>query len=360
MYSKTMRSLLSPADERGISHPSKLRSSTILTMMPLPGGDAHHFPGGRDLLGAMGGLPIHYCNPLMSFGGVPTGVLGIPAIGLGMLSRGGFMKSEVPSQHGVSSPCLLSLGSLQNTSRSNQFGACYVSAADYHHFEVQRLVALRQQALSLSLSLSNSFSELSREDSHSMGVSTRKVARPNAVGVATKQRLDDAKVLEALGSFMRKTTSPYIDASDITDLPVTAVSSKLGRGGVTEPFPEKLHRMLREIDEEGDDDIVSFYLHGRAFGIHDQDRFVKEIMPKYFKQTRLSSFQRQLNLYGFTRIGNGPDAGGYFHELFLKRRPTLCSYMRRVGVPRGEEYRRKQKEPGINKEPNFYAMKFIE
>jgi hypothetical protein len=38
-------------------------------------------------------------------------------------------------------------------------------------------------------------------------------------------------------------------------------------------------------------------------------------MPKYFRQSRLSSFHRQLKGLG---INNGPDAGGYYHELFLR------------------------------------------
>ena len=55
-------------------------------------------------------------------------------------------------------------------------------------------------------------------------------------------------------------------------------------------------------------------------------------MPIYFNHTQVSSFQRQLNLYGFTRINTGPNTGGYYHELFLRGRPALCLYIRRVGV----------------------------
>jgi len=62
-------------------------------------------------------------------------------------------------------------------------------------------------------------------------------------------------------------------------------------------------------------DVVSFYSHGRAFGVHDMERFVGEVMPKYFKQSKWNSFARQLNLYGFMRLASGPDAGGYYHEV---------------------------------------------
>ena len=56
--------------------------------------------------------------------------------------------------------------------------------------------------------------------------------------------------------------------------------------------------MLEVTEREGLADVVSFFSHGRAFAIHKPRRFVQEIMPRFFRQTRLTSFQRQLNLYG--------------------------------------------------------------
>jgi hypothetical protein len=117
--------------------------------------------------------------------------------------------------------------------------------------------------------------------------------------------------------------------------------------------------MLMDIEKEGKTEIVSFYSHGRAFAIHDMDSFVYEIMPKYFKQSRLASFARQLNLYGFLRISTGPDTGGYYHELFLQGRPSLLHHMRRVGVPQGQD-RRKFRPKQIAADPDFYSMKVIQ
>ena len=104
------------------------------------------------------------------------------------------------------------------------------------------------------------------------------------------------------------------------------------RGGVIEPFPEKLHRLLMEVEAAGRADVISFVASGRAFSIHKPDKFFKEIVPLYFRQSRLSSFKRQLNLYGFELINTGPARGGYYHELFVKDRPELCRRMRRVAV----------------------------
>ena len=79
--------------------------------------------------------------------------------------------------------------------------------------------------------------------------------------------------------------------------------------GQHDPFPQHLFYMLQQTEKEGRSDIVSWAPHGRAFGVHKRDEFVARVLPTYFKQTKLSSFQRQLALYGFKRITQGPDRG---------------------------------------------------
>jgi hypothetical protein len=175
---------------------------------------------------------------------------------------------------------------------------------------------------------------------------------------AAPARVLGEEALEALGNNLRAKSDPYIDVSSVADPNPEDATTRRTRGGVSEPFPEKLHRMLSGVEQEGISDVVSFFSHGRAFGVHDMDTFVSEVMPKYFKQTKWNSFARQLSLYGFIRITSGPDAGGYYNELFLKGRPNLCLYMRRVGVPQGED-RRKLRGKNMKVDPDFYSMKRI-
>jgi hypothetical protein len=170
-------------------------------------------------------------------------------------------------------------------------------------------------------------------------------------------------ILTALGNRPRDTTEPYIDVFGMT---LDLDSRPPVRGGVINRFPEKLHVMLTQVEAQGNCDIVSFCPHGRAFAIIDGVRFEGEILPKFLpQQGKLLSFVRQLNLYGFIRIRSGPDSGGYYHELFLKGRPELSHYMRRVGAPQvGQVDDRSRKDKKANPrpsrhQPNFYAMKSV-
>ena len=124
------------------------------------------------------------------------------------------------------------------------------------------------------------------------------------------------------------------------------------RGGVTISFPLKLHAVLDQVDRDGLSSIVSWQPHGRCFVIHKPKEFVDHVMPNYFRQTKLTSFQRQLNLYGFCRLTRGKDSGGYYHELFLRGKPFLCKRMVRTKV-KGTKFKAASSP---EQEPDFYAM----
>jgi len=157
----------------------------------------------------------------------------------------------------------------------------------------------------------------------------------------------------AQGSKGKRIPHVYLDYSTVPDT-VGFVRKKTG--GVTKPFPEKLYEMLSaetvSTSTENSSTIVTWLPHGRAFIVRKPKLFTSEIMAKYFRQTKLTSFQRQLNLYGFRRITQGPDSGAYYHELFLRGRPQLCMRMVRQKV-KGTGH----KQPtDVTTEPNFYNM----
>jgi hypothetical protein len=53
-------------------------------------------------------------------------------------------------------------------------------------------------------------------------------------------------------------------------------------GGVTQPFPEKLHEMLNTLQEHHPNalDLISWLPHGRAFLVHRPKEFTRDVMPK--------------------------------------------------------------------------------
>ena len=138
-------------------------------------------------------------------------------------------------------------------------------------------------------------------------------------------------------------TDPVVDPTQI---------KHKAKGGVITPFPVKLHDMLDQIERDGLSHVVSWQPHGRCFVVHKPKEFVNYVMPKYFKQTKMASFQRQLNLYGFNRLTGGLDKGGYYHELFLRGKVSLAYDIHRMRV-KGTGVRL---PTNPDNEPNFYAL----
>lgn len=137
---------------------------------------------------------------------------------------------------------------------------------------------------------------------------------------------------------------------------ISSSNTQNGRGSM-DTFPFKLYRMLSILEDLGFHDIIAWKSHGRSFQVLHGDKFVKVVLPKFFKQTKLTSFQRQLNLYGFKRLLNGPDMGAYYHPLFLREKQFLCKAIFRTKV-KGSSKRRKASDL-VGSEPDFYRMSFL-
>jgi len=95
-------------------------------------------------------------------------------------------------------------------------------------------------------------------------------------------------------------------------------------------LPWKLYDMLDMAEWRNEEHIISWIKNGRAFKVHNRDLFIEQYMKKMFNQTKFKSFQRQLNLWGFERVQNGPDKGSYFHPLFVKGQKDCCHRLSRV------------------------------
>jgi hypothetical protein len=106
-------------------------------------------------------------------------------------------------------------------------------------------------------------------------------------------------------------------------------------------FPIKLHGILSNPEFQ---DIIAWLPHGRAWRILQHKAFEEKVIPMYFRHGRYSSFARQVNGWGFRRITHGPDYNAYYHEMFLRGLPHLCSEMKRL-TPRDINKNQKDDSP---------------
>jgi hypothetical protein len=80
---------------------------------------------------------------------------------------------------------------------------------------------------------------------------------------------------------------------------------RTGKRGVPQQFPRRLSEMLdseahlAKIDPHHQD-IISWSDSGKAFRIANVSLFSSRILPKYFRTSKFSSFQRNLNLVSVT------------------------------------------------------------
>lgn len=131
--------------------------------------------------------------------------------------------------------------------------------------------------------------------------------------------------------------------------PTTGIEKPLLK--ILSSFPFRLHQILDDADKYGETDIVCWKPHGKSFIIKDSEKFVKQVMSRYFNHGKFTSFQRQLNLYGFQRLYVGNEKGAYYHEFFVRGHSDLSRKIVRQKV-NGKKVRQSSKRLV---EPNFYS-----
>eukprot|EP00127_Corallochytrium_limacisporum_P004937 Clim_evm11s195 gene=Clim_evmTU11s195 len=63
-----------------------------------------------------------------------------------------------------------------------------------------------------------------------------------------------------------------------------------------------INQLLKIVEDDKDGEMIKWTQDGKSLVVYNRDKFAAEIIPRYFKHNRISSFIRQLNLYGFHRF----------------------------------------------------------
>ncbi|CAH8622477.1 unnamed protein product [Heterobilharzia americana] len=109
-------------------------------------------------------------------------------------------------------------------------------------------------------------------------------------------------------------------------------------GSALQSIPAFLSKLKLLVDDEETNDLIYWDPLGTSFHIRDGNRLAKELLPQYFKHNNLSSFVRQLNMYGFRKI-NRVDASmptksdtedmEFSHPFFIRNKDSLLSKIQR-------------------------------
>jgi len=100
--------------------------------------------------------------------------------------------------------------------------------------------------------------------------------------------------------------------------------------------PGFILKLWKMINDPQCDDLISWSENGQSFIIMDPPKFSQEL-SKYFKHNNLSSFIRQLNMYGFRKVATiensglhpGTDDLHFYHPDFVRDKPERLEAIKR-------------------------------
>ncbi|KAJ3706641.1 hypothetical protein LUZ61_010346 [Rhynchospora tenuis] len=99
--------------------------------------------------------------------------------------------------------------------------------------------------------------------------------------------------------------------------------SEEGNGQRVTPFLTKTYQL---VDDHSIDDVISWNTDGTSFVVWRPAEFARDVLPRFFKHSNLSSFVRQLNTYGFRKVS---DRWEFTNENFRRNEKRLLRDIRR-------------------------------
>ncbi|XP_042297851.1 heat shock factor protein 2 isoform X2 [Sceloporus undulatus] len=132
------------------------------------------------------------------------------------------------------------------------------------------------------------------------------------------------------------------------------VASSASTTAASTAVPAFLSKLWALVGDAPSNQLITWSQNGQSFLVLDEQRFAKEILPKYFKHNNMASFVRQLNMYGFRKVVH-VDSGivklerdgpvEFQHPYFKQGREDLLEHIKRkVSSSRPEENKIRQED----------------
>ncbi|NP_001118221.1 heat shock transcription factor 1a [Oncorhynchus mykiss] len=114
-----------------------------------------------------------------------------------------------------------------------------------------------------------------------------------------------------------------------------------GSGGVVvsgSNVPAFLMKLWTLIEDPDTDPLICWSPNGNSFHVFDQGQFSKDVLPRYFKHSNMTSFVRQLNMYGFRKVVHIEQGGlvkpekddmEFQHPYFIRGQEPLLENIKR-------------------------------
>lgn len=105
--------------------------------------------------------------------------------------------------------------------------------------------------------------------------------------------------------------------------------------------PAFLRKLWKIVNDPLIDDLIGWSSDGESFVIRNPPEFCYNLLPIYYKHNNMSSFIRQLNMYGFHKVtneGSDKDEIKFFHPFFQQNEVRLLQHIKRkIGTSKPTE-----------------------